>query len=311
MRVLVTGGAGFIGSNIVDKLITLGNEVVIIDNLSTGKPENINSRAKHYKVDILSSQEVDNIFNFERPEYVIHHAAQIDVGKSIEDPLFDAQVNILGTINILKACQKYKVEKIVYSSSAAVYGIPEYLGVDELHKIEPISFYGISKYTPELYIKTFAHLYEIKYTILRYANVYGIRQDPKGEGGVISIFVDKFITDETPIIYGDGEQTRDFIYVDDIVNANIASLSKGDNEIYNISTNSPISINQLVNLMSSLTNKEVQPSYKEARVGDIKHSHLKNEKAINELGWKPQYELSNGLKETLNYYKEIYTKLNV
>jgi UDP-glucose 4-epimerase len=212
MKVLVTGGAGFIGSNLVDRLIEKKYEVVIIDNLSTGKKEHINKNATFYKADI-SSNEIEDIFKKENINIVIHTAAQIDVQKSINDPIYDCKNNIIGTLNILEACKKHKIEKLVYSSSAAVYGQPDYLPVDEEHPINAMSGYGISKHTPEHYINMYSDIYGLNASILRYSNVYGPRQDPKGEGGVISIFVDKMLNNEEPIIYGDGEQTRDFIYV--------------------------------------------------------------------------------------------------
>ncbi|GAB6117189.1 hypothetical protein JCM16816_07860 [Thermoanaerobacter brockii subsp. lactiethylicus] len=201
MKALVTGGAGFIGSNIVDLLIENGYEVVIVDNLSTGKEEFINKKAIFYKKDIID-EDLCKIFEKEKPDYVIHQAAQIDVQKSIDNPVFDAKINVLGTVNLLECCRKSGVKKVIYASSAAVYGNPEYLPIDEVHKINPISYYGISKHTPEHYFVVYRQLYGLKYTILRYANVYGIRQDPKGEGGVISIFLDKMLKGERPIIFG-------------------------------------------------------------------------------------------------------------
>ena len=189
MKIVVTGGAGFIGSNVVDELISNNHEVCVVDNLSTGKIDNLNDKARFYKYDITNADALKLIFKIGRPEVVYHFAAQIDVNTSLKKPAFDANVNIEGTINVLECCRKYEVKKIIYPSSAAVYGNPEYLPVDEKHPIEPISFYGISKHTPEHYIKTFCSLYGIKYTIFRYSNVYGIRQDPKGEGGVVSIFI--------------------------------------------------------------------------------------------------------------------------
>jgi UDP-glucose 4-epimerase len=306
MKVLVTGGAGFIGSHIVDKLVALGDEVVIVDNLSTGEESNINDKATFYNVDITDREALEAVFEGEKPEYVIHHAAQIDVQQSLKNPAFDAQVNIVGTIHLLENCQKYGVKKIVYASSAAVYGTPEYLGVDEKHVVAPLSFYGISKFTPEFYIKTFASLCKMKYTILRYANVYGIRQDPKGEGGVVSIFVDKYLVNEVPTIFGDGEHTRDFIYVDDIVDANIAALTKGDGEVCNISCNKQTSINELVRTMNGLFGKDVQAVYAVERAGDIVHSYLDNSIAKEALQWTPNYSLEQGLRKTIDYYKEAY-----
>lgn len=302
MKVLVTGGAGFIGSNIVDKLIEKDYEVVIIDNLSTGKKEHINAKANFYEADI-SSKNIENIFDKENIEVVIHTAAQIDVQKSINDPIYDCKNNIIGTLNILEACKKYKVDKLIYSSSAAVYGQPEYLPVDEEHPINAMSGYGISKHTPEHYIQMYADLYGLNTSILRYSNVYGPRQDPKGEGGVISIFVDKMLNNEEPVIYGDGDQTRDFIYVDDIVSANLAAINKKENDIYNISCNTKNSINDLARIINEILNTNFLPIYKKARPGDIRHSILDNNKALNSLAWKPHYDLEQGLKETINYYK--------
>lgn len=309
MKVLVTGGAGFIGSHIVDKLITKGFDVVIVDNLSSGKKENVNLQAKLYQVDITSSSDLEEVFALEKPNYVIHHGAQIDIQKSIVDPVYDANINVLGTINILEKCREHSVDKLVYASSAAVYGNPKDLPVNELHEINPLSFYGVSKFTPELYIKIFSSMYGIKYSILRYANVYGIRQDPKGEGGVVSIFVDKILKNDPPVVFGDGEQTRDFIYVSDVAEANLAALFHGDNETFNISCNQRTSINQLISLMNSLTGQSLSSIYKESRNGDIKHSCLDNKKAVNNLAWAPKYSLEEGLRKTINYYKNSYLTL--
>lgn len=304
-KILVTGGAGFIASHIVDKLIKNGDKVVVVDNLSTGREENLNKEAIFYNVDILDDS-LRKVFEIEKPDCVIHHAAQIDVQRSIRQPMDDARVNVSGTINILECCKEYNVKKIVYASTAAVYGEPKYLGIDEKHPVAPISYYGISKHTPEHYIKVYSSLYGIKYTILRYANAYGIRQDPKGEGGVISIFVDKLLEEGTPIIFGTGEQTRDFIYVKDIVEANVLAVSKGDNNIFNIGTGVATSINELFNSMKEISGAKVEPIYKEARKGDILHSYFDISKAKEILGWSPRYSLKDGLKETICFYKEIF-----
>lgn len=301
MKILVTGGAGFIGSNIVDKLISLGYKTVVVDNLSTGNKENINSNTKFYQLDITSPN-MEDIFEQEEITHVIHHAAQIDVQHSIQDPLFDIKNNIMGTVNLLENCKDYGVKKIVYASSAAVYGEPDYLPVDEEHPIKAMSPYGISKHTPEHYIKMYKQLYGLDYTILRYANVYGPRQDPKGEGGVISIFVDKMLSGEEPIIFGDGEQTRDFVYVGDIVEANIKALTKGDGEIINISCNTQDSVNDLYKTINGIMKTNLQAIYKEERKGDIRDSYLDNNKAKKVLNWFPAYDLREGLTYTIEYY---------
>jgi len=303
MKVLVTGGAGFIGSNIVDELIDKGHQVTVVDNLSTGKKENLNDQAKFYQLDIRE-QELEEVFKENEITHVIHHAAQIDVQHSIKDPLFDAQNNILGTINLLECCIAYNVEKIIYASSAAVYGEPDYLPVDEEHPIKAMSPYGISKHTPEHYIKMYKELYNLKYTIFRYANVYGPRQDPKGEGGVVSIFVDKMLAEESPVIFGDGKQTRDFIHVYDIVKANLLALEKGDNILVNISTENRDSVNDLVDYLNEILPYNLETIYEEARKGDILHSSLANGKAKKLLGWTPDYELKAGLEQTVEYYSK-------
>ena len=302
--VLVTGGAGFIGSHIVDKLIEDNHQVIVIDNFSTGKKENLNEQAQVFNLDIRD--DLTSVFAKFEIEYVIHQAAQIDIQKSIAAPDFDSDVNVTGTVNLLNYCVEYDVEKIVYASSAAVYGQPEYLGIDEKHPVNPISFYGVSKHTPEHYLKVFNELYDLDYTILRYANAYGIRQDPKGEGGVISIFVDKFLSGENPTIFGDGEQTRDFVYVDDIAAANLAAMNNGSEEIINISCNQQTSVNQLVDLMNDIVDTDLEANYEAERAGDIRHSYLINDKAKEVLDWEPQYSLEEGLKETFDYYKNKY-----
>ncbi len=304
LNILVTGGAGFIGSNLVDRLITEGHKVAVIDNLSTGKKENINSKAKFYNMDICDKA-IREIFKNEKIDVVYHNAAQISVQKSINDPIFDGEVNILGTINVLEACNEAKVKKIIYSSTAAVYGDPEYLGIDENHPVHPISFYGISKYTPEQYIKTYSKLYNIDYTILRYSNVYGIRQDPRGEGGVIAIFMDKLFKDESPIIFGDGTATRDFIYIEDIVEANIKALFRGSKEVFNIGTGKATSIRKLFYLMKEIMGIDVEVEYGNERDGDIKHSYFSINKAKEILEWVPKYTLEEGLYKTIKYYKEL------
>lgn len=299
MKVIVTGGAGFIGSNLVDLLIEEGFDTYVIDNLSTGKKQFLNQKAKFFEADILNFHDIKLIFEKVKPEAVFHLAAQIDVQSSIKDPIMDAKKNIIGTINILELCKIYE-SKLIYSSSAAVYGKPQYLPVDEQHLIQPLSNYGISKYTPELYILSYSHLYNLKYTILRYANVYGPRQLPKGEGGVISIFIDKLKNNKVPIIYGDGNQSRDFIYVEDVVSANLSALFSEKNGIYNISTNKQISIKEVYQIISRILNKNILPNYQRERLGDITHSCLNNELAIKELNWYPKISVIDGLTKTCN-----------
>ncbi|MGG1617638.1 NAD-dependent epimerase/dehydratase family protein [Paenibacillus sp. NRS-1782] len=302
MKILITGGAGFIGSTVAEQLLNLGHNVFVIDNLSTGHLSNLDERAVFFEADIKSDQ-LNNLFNQIKPDQVLHFAAQVNVNRSIEDPLLDEETNIKGTVNILENCKKHGVKKIIYASSAAVYGVPQNLPIAENHTIDPISFYGISKFVPEQYIKTYAALYGFKYTILRYSNVFGPKQDHVGEGGVVSIFINKMLKNESLIIYGNGEQTRDFIYVQDVVNANIAAIDSEINGVFNVSTNTTISLNELVRIMSEFNSKKVELTYQENRVGDIIHSCLDNSSAILHLSWKPKYSLEEALKETFDYYR--------
>ncbi|GGJ00974.1 NAD-dependent epimerase/dehydratase family protein [Paenibacillus hunanensis] len=302
MKILVTGGAGFIGSHIVDELLLQGNEVAIVDNLSTGKSVNLNEQAKFYHIDIVSDQ-LQDVFTDFQPEVVFHLAAQVDVNRSLENPILDQQYNIGGCVNLLECCRRSGVKKIVYSSSAAVYGVPQYSPIDESHPITPISFYGISKFTPEMYIKTYSDLYNIDYAVLRYSNAYGPRQSSEGEGGVISIFVDQMLANNDVKIFGDGSQTRDFIFVKDIVTANLAALDIQTNIIVNISTNQKISLNDLFITIKRLTDYPKEVIYCDKRAGDIQESCLANEEAGRLLGWSPSFNLESGLSETIEYNK--------
>ncbi|BAQ13890.1 putative UDP-glucose epimerase [Clostridium botulinum] len=302
MKVLVSGGAGFIGSNLVDKLINLGHNVCIIDNLSTGNINNVNKKAQLYINDILDPN-VSKIFEKEKFDIVYHLAAQIDVQKSITNPIFDSNVNVCGTINIINNCVNYNVKKIVYSSSAAVYGHPEYLPIDEKHGIMSISYYGLSKYTAEEYIRVFSNLNNLDFTILRYANVYGIRQDPKGEGGVISIFMNSLFKKQPLYIFGDGSALRDYIFVEDIVEANIAALSSGSKDRFNIGTGVYTSVKELAENMIDIVDLKCNIEYTPARKGDITNSYFNISKAKDKLNWIPKFSLKDGLKKTIEYYK--------
>lgn len=303
MKIAVTGGAGFIGSNIVDELIRHGHEVLIIDNLFTGKESNINKEAIFVFLDI-NSPELFDIFDDFKPEIVIHHAAQVSVGKSFVDPMLDQEINIRGTLNLLQTCVNTGVRKIVYASSAAVYGTPQYLPINESHNIDPSSFYGISKFVPESYIKIFSDTYGLDYSILRYANVYGPRQDHLGEGGVISIFINKVIKNEVLTINGDGLQTRDFVFVKDVVAANIAALKYGSKKVLNIGTGERISLNELIEIISTVTGTNIESSTLDPKQGDIKDSCLDNSQALEELKWMPEYCLEKGLAQTFQFYDQ-------
>ncbi|TCN26716.1 NAD-dependent epimerase/dehydratase family protein [Mesobacillus foraminis] len=301
-KVLVTGGCGFIGSHIADKLVSNGYEVVVVDNLATGRKSNLASPdICFYKCSILD-KEFEGIVLKEQPDYIIHQAAQVSVAGSIENVLYDEEVNIRGSINVIEAALKAHTKKIIYASSAAVYGKPEYLPIDTQHPVAPLSPYGISKFSVERYLDVYSSLYDLDYTILRYANVYGPRQDATGEGGVISIFMDQICRGETLTIYGDGEQTRDFIYVGDVARANFRALEMGSRKILNVSTGREISLNQVYEMVREISGGPIEVQYANERPGDIPASVLSNEATQKELGWEPRYTLKEGLRETYHFY---------
>ncbi|KRF53046.1 UDP-glucose 4-epimerase [Bacillus sp. Soil531] len=301
-KVLVTGGAGFIGSHIVEQLLEENYIVSVVDNLCTGNYSNIkNKNVDFYKCDIISEEFEEAVKEF-KPDYIIHQAAQVSVSRSVEETLYDEQVNIRGSLNVMEAAKKYKVKKIIFASSAAVYGEPQYLPIDEEHVTNTVSPYGLSKFTVEEYLRLLNKFYGIEYTILRYSNVYGPRQDTKGEGGVVALFAEKVVQGIDVSIFGDGNQTRDFVYVKDVAGANIAAIKNGKNEIFNISTNSQISINDLLIQMNLHAESVVEAKYYDTRKGDIVHSVLANTYAKEVLKWTPRYSIQHGIKDTLEYY---------
>lgn len=304
MKVLVTGGAGFIGSHIIDALVAGGARVAVLDDLSRGSFANINPKVNFYHGNIIDREFVDETIERERPEVVIHHAAQVDVQRSVEDPADDANINIIGTINILEGSRRCGVRKVVYASSAAVYGDPAYLPIDEAHPLMPLSGYGISKHTVEHYLAAYRSLYGLEYTALRYANVYGPRQDALGEGGVVAIFIDRLLKGEVPKIFGNGEQTRDFIYAADVAAANLAAINRGDGMVVNISTGRATSVNDLFFLLKDILHSNLDAQMCLPRPGDIEHSYLDNKLAVSELGWRPVCELRDGLEKTVEFYRQ-------
>jgi UDP-glucose 4-epimerase len=304
MKILVTGGAGFIGSNVVDAYIEQGHEVIVVDDLSSGKKQNLNNKTKFYKLDICD-RSLEEIFRKERIDIVNHHAAQVDVRKSIADPAFDARINIEGSLNILENCRKYGVKKIIFASSGGViYGECGKFPPNEDSPVSPISPYGISKYAMERYLFTYQKIYGLKYTALRYGNVYGPRQDPYGEAGVVAIFSGKMLNEEEVNIFGDGEQVRDYVYVGDVVRANILCLEKGDNEIFNIGTGKSASVNELFLEMKRLTGYSKDAVYRPARAGELFRSSLDVAKAAKRLGWKAEVNLKEGLKKTIDFFRK-------
>jgi UDP-glucose 4-epimerase len=298
LRLLVTGGAGFIGSHIVAAALTAGYETAIVDDLSTGNRRNVPSQARFFSVDITDAKALEHVFAVFRPHYVAHHAAQIDVRRSVEDAGHDAAVNILGTINVLEAARRHGVRKVTYASSAAVYGNPTYLPVDEAHPIHPLSPYGASKHTVEHYLEIYRELYDLAYVVLRYSNVYGPRQNPNGDGGVIAIFTARILHGDEITIFGDGEQTRDFVYVGDVARANLLALSAPASGIVNISGQHEISVNALYKLMSEVAGMQVKSKRSPERPGEIRRSILANAKANELLGWTPAVSLREGIERT-------------
>ncbi len=302
MNLLVTGGAGFIGSNIVDRLIEEGHNVIIADDLSTGKKENINPKATFHNVDIRS-EKLEDVFKSCKIDAVYHLAAQIDVRKSVSAPVMDADINILGGINLLNLMKKYGAKKIIYSSTGgAIYGDPQYCPADEKHPIRPMSAYGISKHCLEHYIELYHDLHGLDYTILRYANVYGKRQDPLGEAGVIAIFIGKIEKSEVPIIFGNGKQTRDFVHIDDVVSANVAALTNGSGEIMNIGTGIETSVNEIYQCLKDLMPEAKDVKYEAERPGEVFRIALTIEKAKSILKWEPKVKLYDGMKMTIGNF---------
>jgi UDP-glucose 4-epimerase len=308
MRILVTGGAGFIGSHVVDALIAAGHDVIVVDNLAAGKRENVNPAAKFYRLDICSPELAD-VLRAEKIDVVNHHAAQIDVRRSVAAPGEDARINIQGLLNILENGLRYGVRGVVFASSGGVvYGEPEALPVAEDYPKGPLSPYGVSKLCSEHYLYCFARVHGLPYVALRYANVYGPRQDPAGEAGVVAIFGRKMLQRETPTIYGDGEQVRDYVYVGDVVRANLLALAKlgqggqpasPDDWAYNIGTGQETSVNALFAMLAGITGYTGRPVYGPERPGELKKIYLDVTRARRELGWVPQVSLREGLDLTM------------
>ncbi|MFD1175587.1 NAD-dependent epimerase/dehydratase family protein [Paenibacillus puldeungensis] len=300
MKVLVTGGAGFIGRYTVKRLIEVGDQVVVVDRKPDVGRLFSDLGVTVYQQDI-GSEQMEKIFADERPDSVIHLAAQVSVRRSLQNPLDDAETNIMGTVRLLQLCARYHVQKIVFASSAAVYGNPRQVPIKETHITEPLSFYGVSKRVSEMYIETFALRHDLDYSILRYANVYGIRESRTGEDGVLTAFVERIMAGLPLEIYGDGLQTRDFIYVKDVAEANVAALRSGEQQIMNISSGAGISLLETVGILKELCGRNVNPQFLPAQAGDIEHSVLDNGKARDILWWEPSYSIYEGLREMVDF----------
>ncbi len=308
MRVLITGGAGFIGSHLCDRLLAEGHQVTVVDNLVTGKRENLSAQATLYQVDIRD-QDLDGVFAQVRPEAVFHLAAHIDVTRSVRDPAYDAGINVLGSINLLERCRHHAVRKVVYSGTGgALFGEPSYLPVDEVHPIDPISPYGISKHTVEHYLFAYHHNHGLNYTVLRYPNVYGPRQDPHGEAGVVAIFSLQMLSRQQPVIFGDGSKTRDYCYVADIVEANVLALNSPVRGVYNLGRGIEVSDLEVFEAVRAAVGVDTAPVFAPIRPGEVEHIALDASKAERELGWRWKVGLKEGVAAAVAHYRETSRK---
>ncbi|MFN3871654.1 MAG: NAD-dependent epimerase/dehydratase family protein [Ignavibacterium sp.] len=304
MKILVTGGAGFIASHITDAFVNEGHQVVVLDDLSSGFKKNINPKAEFVKGNICDKELVEKLFSEEHFDIINHHAAQMDVRRSVKDPEFDANTNIIGTINLLQNAIKYKVKKFMFASTGgAVYGEQSYFPADENHLTQPRSPYGISKLAVEKYLYFYNAEYGLNYTILRYANIYGPRQNPFGEAGVVAIFSTKLLKGEQPIINGSGEQTRDYVFVGDVVKANLLTLNDTANDIYNVGTGIETNVNQLYHKLNNIIGANKEEKHGPAAPGEQMRSVITSEKLFKKFGWKPSTTLDEGLKQTVDFFR--------
>ena len=312
MKILVTGGAGFIGSHVVDAYLAAGHEVAVLDNLATGREAHINSAAKFYRADIRDIGQVLQAIGDFKPEAVNHHAAQSEVPKSVADPGNDAAINVVGGLNVLRACIDNSVRKVIFSSTGgALYGEPDIVPADEDHPIRPLSPYGTSKFAFEQYLATFERTFGLSYTTLRYANIYGGRQDFFAEEGrVVAIFASRMIEGKPVTIDGDGNQSRDMLHVGDVAIANLAALERGDGGTFHISTGIPVTINDLFRKLALLTEYKQAPRFGPSRKGDVYRIALDNTRAREQLGWEPRILLEDGLRLTVDYFREQIARLH-
>jgi UDP-glucose 4-epimerase len=306
VRILVTGGAGFIGSHVVDAYVAAGHEVAVLDNFSTGNEANLNSAAEVHRVDLRDRAAVEKVVVSFRPEIVNHHAAQSEVPKSVADPGLDAHINIVGGLNLLKASVDHKVKKVIFiSTGGALYGEPDVVPADEDHPVRPLSPYGTSKFSFEQYLGTFKRTFGLEFTVLRYANIYGPRQDFYAEEGrVVAIFASRMLERKPVTIDGDGEQSRDMLHVGDAATANLAALERGEGEIFHVSTGVPVSVNDLFRKLAILTDYKIAPNHGPRRKGDVYRIALNNTRARRDLGWEPRVSLEEGLSLTVDYFRE-------
>ena len=302
-KVLVTGGAGFIGSHAVYRLAELGHQVVVVDDLRSGRLANLPSGVTLYETDI-ASPDLENVFSQERPEYVCHFAGQISVQRSMQDPIFDAETNVRGSLNLLQNCVKYEVGKVVYTSSGgAIYGNPEYLPCDEAHPVRPLSHYGVSKYAVEKYLYVYGESFGLDYTVLRLGNVYGPRQDPLGEAGVVAIFSQAMLDGRPVTIFGSGEQERDFLHVSDVAEAAVKAMERASGRAFNIGTGVGSSINRIFALLKETTAYDGDATYAPAKPGEVFKIYLDISAARSDLDWEPRFSLEDGLKNTVDWFR--------
>jgi UDP-glucose 4-epimerase len=303
MKVLVTGGAGFIASHVADGYIEQGHDVAIVDDLSRGFERNLNPKARFHRGNIMDRAFLEHVFQQEKPEVINHHAAQMDVRRGVREPVLDASLNILGSINLLELAAEHKTKRVIYISTAgAAYGEPKTLPVSEDHPVNPITPYGISKHTVEHYLFTFKFLYGLDYVVLRYGNVYGPRQSSKGEAGVFAIFSEQMLAGVQPVIYGDGTKYRDYVYIEDAVRANLAALEHGAGEIFNIANGVPTTDYEVFAVVRDLLKKHVEPTYAPIRPGEIEKIVLDVSKAARLLSWRPSIALAEGAKRTVEFF---------
>jgi UDP-glucose 4-epimerase len=308
MKILVTGGAGFIGSHVTDAYIAAGHQVMVMDDFSSGVQTNVNPKARVVRMDIRS-EKAKEVFASEKFDVVNHHAAQMDVRRSVTDPVFDAGVNILGTLNLLENCRQFGVKQFIFASTGgAIYGEQDYFPADENHPTRPLSPYGISKLSVEKYLFYYKEVHGMRYAILRYANVYGPRQNPHGEAGVVAIFTTRMLSGGQPVINGDGKQTRDYVFVKDLVRAGVAALEFKNSETINIGTGIETDVNELFRTLNHLTGANIKEVHAEAKKGEQMRSVLTAEKAFKLCGWKPTVTLEQGLAETVAFFKTRASK---
>jgi UDP-glucose 4-epimerase len=306
MRIMVTGGAGFIGSHTVDALVASGaDEIAVLDDLSTGKRKQVNAKAALYQIDLRDAVAVASVVEKVRPEVIFHLAAQMDVRRSVADPAFDAQVNVVGFVNLMESARKHGLERVVFSSTGgAIYGEQDEFPCTEDHPKRPVSPYGVAKLATEAYLFFYKVEYGIDYLALRFGNVYGPRQDPHGEAGVVAIFCGRLLDGKPVTIYGDGTQTRDYVYVGDVVRAVIAAgKSSASGLAINIGTGLETNVNDLYSTLASIADFPTKAEHASARPGEQKRSVISPARAQKELGWRPEKKLADGLEETYKYFK--------